>query len=220
MTTHQTSSALALPMRPMPSGSTEDAQTSPGARESEAELLTRLRAGDEAAYEQLVRAESGHLLAVARRMLRNEEDAQDALQQAFLSAFRALPGFNGQCRLATWLHRIVTNAALMKIRTRRRRPEESIEHLLPDYQDDGHHVEQFSDWTIAADMRLHRKEVRAQVRAAVNQLPESYRTVLMLRDIEELDTEETASRLGMSTNAVKTRLHRARQALTKLLHQA
>jgi RNA polymerase sigma-70 factor, ECF subfamily len=180
-------------------------------------LLDRLRRGDDLAYEELVRDETGHLLAVARRILRNEQDAQDAVQQAFLSAFRALPSFNGACRLTTWLHRIVTNAALMKLRVRAHRPEESIDHLLPRFLDDGHHERQFSEWSLPADARLVRQEAAARVREAIDRLPERYRTVLMLRDIEELDTAEVAAMLGVTPNAVKVRLHRARQALLTLL---
>jgi RNA polymerase sigma-70 factor, ECF subfamily len=144
------------------------------APDADAMLLERLRRGEEAAYEELVRTEGRRLRAVARRLLRNEEDAQDAVQQALLSAFRALPAFNGESRLTTWLHRIVTNAALMKLRARGRKPEESIEDLLPRY-------------------------------------------VEILRDIEELSTEEAAGVLGVTTNTVKIRLHRARQALVKAL---
>ena len=184
---------------------------------SDASLLARLRAGDEAAYEELVRSETRHLLAVARTLLRNEEDAQDAVQQAFLAAFRALPSFNGQSRLTTWLHRIVANAALMKLRTRGRRPEDSIEDLLPNFLEDGHHAEQFTEWALPADVRMLRSETRAHVRSAIETLPDSYRTVVVLRDIEELSTEETAQALGLNPNTVKIRLHRARQALLKLL---
>jgi RNA polymerase sigma-70 factor (ECF subfamily) len=184
---------------------------------SEADLVARLRSGDDAAYEQLVRDESRHLLAVARRLLRNEEDAQDAVQQAFLSAFRALPAFNGESRLTTWLHRIVTNAALMKLRTRGRQPEDSIEDLLPNFIEDGHHVEQYGEWSLSAEAKMLRRETRARVRAAIDALPESYRTVLLLRDIEELSTDETARALAVNPNTVKIRLHRARQALLKLL---
>lgn len=180
-------------------------------------LLERLRRGEEAAYEEFVRQESAHLLAVARRFLRNDEDAQDAVQQAFLSAFRALPEFAGGCRLSTWLHRIVTNVSLMKIRTRSRKPEQSIEDLLPQYLEDGHHAAPMSDWSVGAEQRLVQQETRAQVRAAIDRLPDAYRTVLVLRDIEELDTLETAKALGLSEGAVKTRLHRARQALAGLL---
>jgi RNA polymerase sigma-70 factor, ECF subfamily len=183
-------------------------------------LLARLRIGDETAYEELVRAETKHLLAVARRMLRNEEDAHDAVQQAFLSAFRALPNFNGQSRLSTWLHRIVVNEALMRLRKRGRRQEESLDDLLPGYLEDGHHVEQFSEWALPADTRLVRGETRVQVRAAIDRLPEAYRTVLLMRDIDELSTEEAARMLGVNANTVKIRLHRARQALLKLLTPA
>ena len=101
-------------------------------------LLTKLRASDTAAYETLVRTYSGRLLAVTRRLLRNEEDARDAVQDAFLSAFRALHTFEEGSLLSTWLHRIAVNAALMKLRTRRRHPEDSIEDLLPKYTEDGH----------------------------------------------------------------------------------
>jgi RNA polymerase sigma-70 factor, ECF subfamily len=191
-----------------------------GSAEPDGDLLARLRAGDDAAYEDLVRRETRHLLAVARRLLRNEEDARDCVQQAFLSAFRALPSFNGQSRLTTWLHKIVANAALMKLRTRGRRPEESVEALLPAFLEDGHHAERFSEWALPADVRMVRQETRAQVRTAIERLPETYRTVLLLRDIEEFSTEEAAQALGVTATAVKVRLHRARQALLKLLTPA
>jgi RNA polymerase sigma-70 factor (ECF subfamily) len=183
----------------------------------EAAFLARLRAGESAAYDELVRAETGRLLAVTRRILGVEDDARDALQDAFLLAFRNLPRFAGQSRLSTWLHRIAVNAALMKLRSRRRKREDSIEPLLPSFQDDGHHAEQFAAWPEPVDTAMERTETRRLVRRAIAQLPEAYRTVLVLRDIEELDTEETAKMLESTPNAVKVRLHRARQALRTLL---
>jgi len=182
-------------------------------------LLTSLRAGHEWAFETMVRLYGGRLLAVARRFTRNDEDAQDVVQSAYLSAFRALSDFEGACQLSTWLHRIVVNTALMKLRSRRRKPEESIEALLPAFQEDGHHVEQFSEWSAPADQLLERKETRATIRACIEQLPENYRAVLKLRDIEELSTQEVAEMLGMTPTAVKVRLHRARQALSTLLRK-
>jgi RNA polymerase sigma-70 factor (ECF subfamily) len=183
----------------------------------EAILITRLRAGDERAFEDLVRTFGGRLLTVARRFVRNDEDAQDIVQSAYLSAFRALDQFEGNCQLSTWLHRIVVNAALMKLRSKRRKPEESIEELLPAFQEDGHHVEQFSDWTTPADVLIERHETRVTVRACIDQLPDNYRVVLLLRDIEERSTQEVAETLSMTPTAVKVRLHRARQALSTLL---
>ena len=190
-----------------------------GAVIDDQKLLAALRAGHESVFETMVRLYGGRLLAVARRFTRNDEDAQDVVQSAYLSAFRGLGDFEGACQLSTWLHRIVVNTALMKLRSRRRKPEESIEDLLPAFQEDGHHVEQFSEWCAPADQLMERKEARTTVRACIEQLPDNYRTVLMLRDIEELSTQEVAGILGMTPTAVKVRLHRARQALSTLLRK-
>jgi RNA polymerase sigma-70 factor (ECF subfamily) len=182
----------------------------------EAALVERLRRGDGAAFEELLRTHTGRLLAVARRLLGNEEDAHDAVQDAFLSAFRSIDRFDGQSALGTWLHRIAVNAALTKLRSRRRHPERRIEELLPTFLEDGHQARPARDWPepFAA---LERQEARAAVRRHIEELPEDFRTVLLLRDIEGMGTDETARLLGLTTGAVKTRLHRARQALRALL---
>jgi RNA polymerase sigma-70 factor (ECF subfamily) len=185
--------------------------------DDEASLVAQLRAGDEAAFEQVVRSYGGRLLAVARRIVGSEEDARDVVQDAFLNAFRSLDRFEGNAKLSTWLHRIVVNAALMRLRTRKRKPEQSIETLLPGFQEDGHHEERFQSWDEPVDKLMERAENRDLVRKQIDALPEGYRTVLVLRDIEGLDTEETANVLGLSVNATKIRLHRARQALRTLL---
>ena len=182
-------------------------------------LLDALRAGHEWAFETMIRQFGGRLLAVARRLTRNDEDARDVVQSAYLSAFRGLNDFEGTCLLSTWLHRIVVNTALMRLRSRRRKPEESIDALLPNFQTDGHHVEQFSDWAAPADRLLEQKETRATVRACIQQLPTHYREVLILRDIEDLSTEEVAAALSMTPTTVSVRLHRARQALSTLLRK-
>lgn len=189
-------------------------------REAEAALVARLRAGEGAAYERLVREQGPRLLAVARRLLRREEDAQDALQEAFVAAFRSVHGFQGQSSLGTWLHRIVVNVALMKLRSSRRRPEQSIEELLPAFDERGEHVREIRDWAAEPTLQLERDEQRRLVRACIEQLPERYRKVLLLRDVEELSTAEAAAALGISEGAVKVRAHRARQALRTLLEQA
>lgn len=188
-----------------------------GATPDEARLVERLRAGDEDAFEELVRTYGGRMLAVTRRMLPTEEEARDAVQEAFLSAFRALNRFEGNSKLSTWLHRIAVNSALMRLRTRRRKPEESLDSLLPSFRDDGHYLDRLSSWEEPIDERLERAETRQLVRRLIDELPDSYRTVLLLRDIEGLDTEETAAALGTTPTAVKVRLHRARQALRSRL---
>jgi len=187
--------------------------------DDETPLVTGLRAGDPQAFERLVRRYGGRMLATARRIVGNDELARDVVQDAFLAAFKAMDGFAGAARLSTWLHRIVVNAALMKLRSRRRRPEESIEDLLPRFDETGHFAEAPTTWDGPTDEALERAETRAIVRRAIDELPPNYRTILVLRDIEELDTDETAATLGISPNAVKTRLHRARQALRTLLER-
>ena len=182
-------------------------------------LLAALKSGDEQAFETLVRLYGGRMLAVARRFVRNDDDAQDVVQAAYLSAFRSVGQFEGHCLVGTWLHRIVVNTALMKLRSRRRTPETSIDELLPAFQEDGHHVEQFSDWCAPADELSERAETRAMVRACSDRLPDNYREILILRDIEELSTDESARALRMTPTAVKVRLHRARQALSTLLRK-
>jgi RNA polymerase sigma-70 factor (ECF subfamily) len=179
-------------------------------------LLARLRAGDERAYEELVRAQMGRLLAIVRRIVRDEDEARDVVQETFASAFRALPSFAGDSLLSTWLHRIAVNAALMRLRKRARAKEDSLDDLLPRFAPDGHHVVEPVAWGSPHD-DAERDERRRIVRACIDELPETSRTVLVLRDVEELDTAEVARLLGVSDNAVKIRLHRARQALRTLL---
>ena len=181
-------------------------------------LLARLRAGDETAFEQLVRATMGRLLAAARRLLRNEEEARDAVQTAFVRAFQSLAGFREEARLSTWLHRIVINESLMRLRSRAK--EEPIdETLLPHFKPDGHQVRDTVDWSDSAEKAIERAETKALVSASIQQVPEPYRTVLILRDVDELSPDEVAEQLGVSKNVVKVRLHRARQMLRTMLER-
>lgn len=181
-------------------------------------LVARLRAGDESAFEQLVRATMGRLLAVARRLLHNEEEARDAVQTAFIRAFQSLSKFREESRLSTWLHRIVVNESLMRLRSRAK--EEPLdESLLPQFKGDGHQVRDTVDWSDSAEKAIERAETKALVSASIQQLPEPYRTVLILRDVEELDPDEVAEELGLSKNVIKVRLHRARQMLRTILER-
>jgi RNA polymerase sigma-70 factor (ECF subfamily) len=184
----------------------------------EQQVLEGLRRGDDDAYALLLRRYGGRMLATARRLLGNEEDARDAVQEAMLSAFRAVHGFAGGAQIGTWLHRIVVNAALMRMRSRRRKPEASIEDLLPDYQADGHRLLQ-AEGDPYPDEQLERAELLAMLRSCVGELPEGYRQVYVLRDVEELSSEDVALAMGLTPNAVKIRLHRARQALITLVQQ-
>lgn len=188
-----------------------------GEEAEELRLIARLRAADPTAWEEFVRRFGGQMLRVASRLLRSQEDRIDAVQECFLSALQAIGKFEGKSTLGTWLHRIVVNACLTKLRARARGAEASIDALLPQFDESGHHAQSVRRWSNTPDERLIREETRSLVRSCIDRLPDDYRTVLLLRDIEELSTDEAAAILGAAPGTVKTRLHRARQALRTLL---
>ena len=183
----------------------------------ERELIAALRRDEPAAHEMFVWRYGARILATARRFLSCEQDCCDAVQEAFISAFQAIDAFEGNAKLGTWLHRILVNACLMKLRARSRRNEVPIDELLLTFDRSGHHAQSIARWRQSPEDRLQSDETRLLVRRCIDMLPDDYRNVLLLRDIEELDTEASAATLGISPGAVKTRLHRARQALRTLL---
>src|SRR5882724_5621431 len=140
---------------------------------SEHDLIAALRAGDDVAFATLVRREGGRMLATARRLLGSDQDAEDAVQDAFLQAHRAIDGFNGDAKISTWLHRIVVNAALMKLRSRRRKPEQPIEELLPKFEETGEWPAAVDGWQRSAEDLIESAECRAIVRRAIDRLPEA-----------------------------------------------
>src|SRR5262249_15970529 len=161
--------------------------------------VRQLQAGDNDAYERLIRTFGPRMLAVARRYVNRQEDAEDVVQTAFCSAFTAIGGFRQGAGLGTWLHRIVVNAALIHLRRKRRPAEEPIDQLLPRFLDDGHRDLSLEPLVSAHAFvdSLGQGEARALLREAVAQLPASYRMVFLLRDVEERSTEETARLLGI-----------------------
>jgi RNA polymerase sigma-70 factor, ECF subfamily len=186
----------------------------------EATLIDGLRNGDEQAFETLVRKFGPRLLAKARRYLRSEDDACDVLQDAFLRAFKSIDTFKGDSQLSTWLHRILLNSALMHLRAKRRCAEADqgeIDELLPRFNASGNLIAEPSHSPV--HLLVEASETRAMVRRCIHLLPVNYRVVVILRDIEELNTEEVASLLDVTTSNVKVRLHRARQALKALLER-
>jgi len=186
-------------------------------RQREEELVAGLRRRDPLVFEQLVRAYGGAFLQIARRYLQSPADAADVVQESFIAVFEGIDRFAGQAQLRTWMHRIVVNKALMRLRTQKRHGEVAMEDLLPRFLSDGHQTIATQPWRPGADAELAARHTQAQVRRAIDTLPESYRTVLLLRDIEEIDSPEAAALLGISEGALRVRLHRARQALRGLL---
>ena len=141
------------------------------------------------------------MLAVAVRVLRDEEEVRDVLQDSFLSAFRSMKQFRNDSELGTWLYRIVFNTALMRLRYERRRRNRSIEDPSPFFEGEAQRPQTIASRPPGPESVLLRNETRAVVRACVAQLPDGYRRVLTLRDLEELDTTETARRLGITKNS-------------------
>jgi RNA polymerase sigma-70 factor (ECF subfamily) len=189
----------------------------PATSGNDAELVQAMRDNVPSAFESFVRQNTPRMLATARRMLRCEEDCHDAVQKAFIAAFQSIRRFEGNSTLATWLHRVVVNVCLMHLRKKTERSPLSIDNLLPEFDESGHHAHSIPAWDPLPDEELETQECRALVRSSIDMLPDAYRTVLILRDIEEYSTEEAAEQLGTTVGAVKTRLHRARQALRTLL---
>jgi RNA polymerase sigma-70 factor (ECF subfamily) len=199
-----------------PRASNSPSDTPPGSPSDDA-LVASLRAGDETAYEKLITTHGGPMLAAIRRILPNAEDAQDALQDAFLSAFKAVERFEAQSKLSTWLHRIAVNAALMRLRKLKRSKEQSVESLQPRFTDGGHHLEPSAPWSDSGEASAQRAETRQIVQDAIAGLPETHRNALLLRDIQGLSNEDVARELGVTVNAAKIRVHRARLALRGVL---
>ncbi len=176
------------------------------------DLVTGLQAGDPVAFERMVRLYGPRLLAVARRIMRDREDARDALQDAFVQVVQSVADFSARSLLSTWLHRVVVNACLMRLRARRRRPEVPLADVSAAL---GERARGGPAWD-PVETILRKRRLRLVWRC-IERLPESYRTVLLLRDIQEHDTRETAARLRTSRNAVKVRLHRAHRAVAELV---
>jgi RNA polymerase sigma-70 factor (ECF subfamily) len=203
--------------REMPFEDVDARTAAPSNRDDDDDLVDRLQRGDHTAFWHLVRRHQHAIFRLAMRLTRDESRAQDVVQDAFLQVFRNVRQFERQSKFATWLHRVTVNAALMRLRTERRRHETSIDDASPRYTDDGEIAEPVVDWSAAVDERVIDRELARMAAEAVDGLPESYRSVFVLREMEELSTEEVAEILELSASAVKTRLHRARLALRKAL---
>lgn len=183
----------------------------------EDELIDGVMSGSTSHAERLVRTHIGWMRAVALRMLRDDGLADDCVQEALLNAFNKIDSFERRSSLKTWLHRITVNQALMKLRQMKRLNEQPIDPLMPEFDENACRIEAPWPTLASAEEIVERNSTRALVLSKIGDLPENYRIVLMLRDIEELDTAEVAEMLEISETNVKVRLHRARSALKKLL---
>jgi RNA polymerase sigma-70 factor (ECF subfamily) len=186
------------------------------------ELVEKAQKGDGEAFATLVERHQRQLYRLALRMTGSEADAQEVLQEAFLNAYQKLPLFRGEAQFSSWLYRIAANSALMRLRRKRRAPDALTEQPLelsgPRFSADGYlDPPPMSDWSQRADDKMMSAELGSAIQKAVGQLPEDYRTVFLLKDVDGLSNEDIATALDLTVPAVKSRLHRARLALREKL---
>ena len=185
--------------------------------ESDEHLLKDAAGGDAGALEALMSRYSSRVYRLAYGITRNTADAEEIVQDVFLQMVRKGVGFEGRAALASWIYRVTTNVALNKRRGKRYQVETSLDDVLPTWEADGHRAGPraflVANWSERPDAEL----LSGETRQILDRLPEHYRAVLILRDVEELSNEEVAVAVGDSVSAVKTRLHRARMALREIL---
>ena len=183
---------------------------------AELALVRRVQAGDVSCFYELVRPYERAVFVAARGLVKNDTDAEDVAQEAMLKALKGISHFRGEAKFSTWLIQIAINEGKMKLRKDRRHLYDSIEEGQP--AEDGDYLPRdFADWREIPSEALERKEVRDALNEALNSLPEKYRTVVILRDVQQLSIAETAQVLGISESNVKTRLLRARLQLRDAL---
>ncbi len=186
---------------------------------TDTELLERIRKGDSDALELLVSRYEDRVYNLAYRMLGNREDAEDVLQDTFMNVIRSLDSFQGRSSFSTWLYRVAANAALTKLRQRSKREKSESEFLDDVYsvKEQAHAGVKLTDWSANPINQLLNEEAQNQMDKAIDELPEIYRVVFVLRDVEGLPASDVADILGLSVAAVKSRLHRARLYLRNRL---
>lgn len=186
--------------------------------DQDASLVAALRRGDPTAADDLVAAYGDRACRLAMRITRNAEDAEEAVQDAFLSAIRKIDTFRGDAAFGSWVYRIVANAAYQCCRRRRYRGADvSLDKLLPVFDEHSRHVAPINDWSILVDDPARHTELRTVLGAAIEELPADYRAVVVLRDVEGFSHREIAESFGLTVANVKIRVHRARLFLRKRL---
>lgn len=178
-------------------------------------LLARIRAGDKAACAECIEQHSPEVYRLALRLMRNEAEAEDVVQETFLSAFKGIGQFDGRSELRTWLYRIAHNAALMRLR--RPQPEQVSVDEASDPAEGALVPQALFDWCCLPEQELEKAEVRAELERAIKAMPEKLRAVFVMRELEGVSTEAAAEALEVSAEVIKTRLHRGRLWLRERL---
>ncbi len=183
--------------------------------QSDEQLVQLAQNGDDGAFPELVKRYSRRIFRVARNITNHDEDSEDVLQETFMKAYKHLATFQGNSKFYTWLVRIAMNEALMKLRKRRTGKLVSLDEELSTGEDTV--IREIAVWEGNPEDTYSQEELRELLDKTISSLPEGFRTVFVLRDVEELSTEETAETLGLSIPAVKSRLLRARLQLREKL---
>jgi RNA polymerase sigma-70 factor (ECF subfamily) len=181
----------------------------------ETTLVTRARAGDDRAFAELVKRYESKIFRLAQHITQNREDAEDVLQETFLKAYEHLDQFQGNSKFYTWIVRIAVNQALMKLRRRRTDKSVSLDETIDTGEDTV--TREIAAWDEDPEQKFSREELSEILSSAIDSLAPTYRSVFLLRDVDDLSTEETADALGISVPAVKSRLLRARLQLREKL---
>lgn len=177
----------------------------------ERELIQLVKTGDHEAFQTIFHQHVNLVYRQALKLLGNEADAEDVVQEVFLTVYRKVKTFQGRSAFATWLYRLTVNAALSKLRHLKRSKEVSYEDFLPQYQEDGHHlVRPVVDWANELEERYSRTELQQFLQKAMDQLRPQDKAVVVLSDLAGLSDLEVSKILGLTVSAVKARLHRAR----------
>lgn len=181
----------------------------------EAPFVAQARKGDDRAFAELVKRYEAKIFRLAQHITQNREDAEDVLQETFLRAYEHLDQFQGNSKFYTWIVRIAVNQALMKLRRRRTDKSVSLDESIDTGEDTV--TREIAAWDEDPEQRFSREELGEILDSAIQTLAPAYRSVFLLRDVDDLSTEETAEALGLSVPAVKSRLLRARLQLREKL---
>ncbi len=185
--------------------------------DNDIQLVKEMQAGKPEAFDEMVRSYQKRVYSLAYNLTHNQSDAEDVSQEVFLRVCNKINTFLGKAAFSSWVYRITLNVSFVKLKSRKKIKQVSLDDVFPRYQEDGFHAGPVNDWSMKTDDVLLSSESRKIIQKAIDQLPEKEKTVFVLRDIEGLPTEKVCDILDLSVPAVKSRLHRSRLFLRKRL---
>ena len=186
-------------------------------KEIEEALVSEFQAGKREAYDKIADIYQKKIYNLSYNLTRNQMDAQDVTQEVLLTLFRKINMFQGKSAFSSWVYRITLNASYMKLRSKKKEPNISIDEVMPFFNESGFQQQKIKDWSENTESLMFTNETRSVIKNAVDLLPEKEKVVFLLRDVEGLSTEKTGEILDLTVPAVKSRLHRARLFLRKKL---